>query len=102
MTMALLRINTSTSNRGNLMSGYDKYADIFMGSMAGQMSGLTREQFIQTCKTKFPVEADFIKMAESLTVRAEQHIAQAQASLKPGQVLGVASPIGKRQHGPLH
>ena len=82
------------------MSGYDKYADIFMGSMAGQMSGLTREQFIQTCKTKFPVEADFIKMAEAIAAQAQQHIAQAEASLKPGQVLAVAYPIKTPQHGP--
>jgi hypothetical protein len=72
---------------------YEKYADIFMSSMAGEMSGLTKEQFIALCKSKFPDEVAFAKQMDSLAAAAEKHIEQAQAQLKPGETLGIAYPI---------
>lgn len=80
---------------------YEQYADIFMSSMAGQMSGLTKEQLMVLLKTKFPVEAEFVKSMEALSAHAEMQIAQAQAQLKPGQTLGIAYPI-EVPRGPLH
>lgn len=84
------------------MNAYEKFANIFMLSMAGQMSGLTREQFIQTCKSKFPVEADFVKMTAALEAQVAQQMAQMQASLKPGHVLAFGYPIGTPDRGTLH
>jgi len=75
------------------MCAYEKFADIFMSSMAGQMTGLTREQFIQICKTKYPVEADFAKMAECLELQAIEQITRLQESVKPGEILAFAYPI---------
>ena len=80
---------------------YEKYADIFMSSMAGEMSGLTKVQFIALCKSKFPDEAAFVKQMDALTAHAEMQIAQAQAQLKPGHVLAVAYPIDVPR-GPVH
>lgn len=80
---------------------YEKYAEIFMSSMAGEMSGLSKDQFIALCKTKFPDEAAFVKQMEALTAHAEMQIAQAQAQLKPGQTLGIAYPI-EVPRGPVH
>lgn len=80
---------------------YEKYADIFMSSMAGEMSGLTKDQFIVLCKSKFPDEAAFVKQMEALTAHAEMQIEQAQAKLKPGQTLGIAYPI-EVPRGPVH
>lgn len=80
---------------------YEKYADIFMSSMAGEMSGLTKDQFVVLCKSKFPDEAEFVKTMAALTATAEAQIAQAQAQLKPGQKLGIAYPIDVPR-GPVH
>lgn len=84
-----------------MADAYDKYADIFMSSMAGEMSGLTKEQFTSICKAKFPVESEFVKSMEVLTAHAEMQIAQAQAQLKPGETLGIAYPM-EVPSGPLH
>ena len=84
-----------------MADSYEKYADIFMSSMAGEMSGLSKVQFIALCKSKFPDEAAFVKQMEELTEFAEMQIAQAQAQLKPGQSLDIAYPIDAPT-GPLH
>ena len=57
---------------------YDKYADIFMASMAGQNSGLTKDQFILLCKKKFPIESEFVKTMDELTKNIEAKIQQSQ------------------------
>lgn len=85
----------------NMADAYEKYADIFMSSMSGQMSGLTKAQFVARLKDKFPNEAVFVVQMEALTAQAEMQIAQAQAQLKPGQVLAVAYPID-HPRGPVH
>lgn len=80
---------------------YEKYADIFMSSMAGEMSGLTKGQFIALCKSKFPDEVAFAKQMEALTAHAQMQIEKARAQLKPGHTLGIAYPI-EVPPGPVH
>jgi hypothetical protein len=80
---------------------YEKYADIFMASMAGEMSGLTKEQFIAVCKAKFPIEAEFVATMEAMTAQVEGQIAEVQANLKPGQSLAVGYRV-ETPSGPLH
>jgi len=80
---------------------YEQYANIFMSSMAGEMSGLTKEQVIALCKTKWPTQTEFVAMMASLENHAETQIEQARAQLKPGQTLGIAYPI-EVPRGPMH
>ena len=80
---------------------YEQYADIFMSSLAGEMSGLSKAQFIALCKTKWPIQTEFVAMMASLQGHAEMQVEQAQAKLQPGQTLGIAYPIDVPS-GPLH
>lgn len=80
---------------------YDKYADIFMSSMAGAMSGLSKEQFIGVCKAKYPIESEFIASMEAMTAQVEGQIAEVHANLKPGQSLAVGYLV-EAPPGTLH
>lgn len=80
---------------------YETYTDVFMSSLAGEMSGLSKEQFLALLKTKFPNEADFVATMEALAAHAGMQIEQAQAKLKPGQTLGIGYPL-EVPRGPLH
>lgn len=84
------------------MNAYEKFADIFMSSTAGQMTGMTREQFIQMCKIKYPLEDDFAKMVEYLELQAIEQVTQLQASLKSGEVLAFAYPVGATGRQTVH
>lgn len=64
-----------------------------MGTVAGKMAGLTRDQFIAHCKAKYPDPKGFAELIAQTTAVAEKQVAQAQAKLQPGQVLGVAYPL---------
>ena len=72
-----------------------------MSSLAGEMSGLTKEQFLAICKAKYPDEVDFVKAMEALAGHAEMQIEQAQAKLEPGQTLAVAYVVETR-NTPVH
>jgi hypothetical protein len=76
-----------------MSDAYEQFADVFMGTLAGQMAGLTRDQFIAQCKAKYPDPKAFADLIAQITAVAEKQVTQAQASLKPGQVLGVAYPL---------
>lgn len=83
------------------MSAYEKYADIFLSSLAGEMSGLNKEQFIAICKSKFPDEAAFAKEMEVMTAQVEKQIEMVQAQLKPNQILAFGYPV-EVSHGPMN
>lgn len=69
-----------------------------MGTMAGQMSGLTREQLVAQCMAKYPDPADFELVLAQATAVAEKQIAQAQAKLQPGQELCVGYLADELRH----
>jgi hypothetical protein len=72
-----------------------------MSSLAGEMSGLNKQQFISICKSKFPDEAAFMRQMNALTAHAEMQIREVQDKLKPGQALGIAYPV-EVHNGPVH
>ena len=72
---------------------YEHYADIFMGTLAGKMSGLTRAGFIAMSKAKYPDVAAFKKSMEQLEATAIAQIEKAKQGLQPGQTLAIAYPV---------
>ena len=72
---------------------YEEMADMMLTTMVGQMAGLTREQFIETFKTKFPEESEFRALVERTKAQGEMLAAQAQANLPPGHQLAIAVPV---------
>jgi hypothetical protein len=80
---------------------YEKTADIFLSSMAGQMSGMTRDQLIAHFKKRFPCENEFKAVVEAAKLQAEAAVLEAQANLAPGHVLAfgyVIDELKKSQH----
>ena len=72
---------------------YEETADLMLTTMAGQYTGLTRDQFIELFKQKFPVESELRTFLTTVRQQAEASIAEAQAHLKPGQSIMVGIPV---------
>ncbi|TYK70296.1 hypothetical protein FSY45_24865 [Comamonas sp. Z1] len=72
---------------------YEETADLMLTTMAGQYTGLTRDQFIELFKQKFPNEADLRTVIATARQQAETAIAEAQAQLKPGQSIMIGIPV---------
>ena len=75
---------------------YEETADIFMSSLAGQMSGMSRDQLIAHFKRQFPSEAAFKATVDSARKQAETILKEAQASLSPGQVLAFGYAVDEQ------
>lgn len=71
---------------------YEEFADLMLSTEVGSQSGLSRDEFIAVFKDKFPNPDDFSQYVASVREMLEQQVSQAQASLKPGESLGVAIP----------
>lgn len=56
---------------------YAQYADIFMSSMAGKASGLTKEQFISRCKAQWPTQIAFLQAMATMEEHASMLVEQA-------------------------
>lgn len=83
------------------MSAYEEFADLFMGTLAGEMSGLSRDQFLDLMKQRFPDESAFVRHMQDLQAVAQAQISQATAKLKPGQELAVGYSVDQPV-GPTH
>ena len=81
---------------------YEEMADLMLTTLAGEMAGLNREQFIALFKSKFPNETEFRTLVEATKAQGEAAIAQAQAQLPPGHTLIMAIPINESPCSPLH
>lgn len=81
-----------------MMNTYDEIADIFMQSLAAQVSGVTREQFIARLKEKCPTEADARRFFEQTQVQAKESLAHAEmeAAKHGGKIVGIAYPTSGR------
>jgi hypothetical protein len=77
---------------------YEQFADVFLSSMSGQMAGLSRDEVIAMFRKKWPNAAEFEAMIQTISAQAQDTISQAQAQLKPGEVLAVGYPVDKRGH----
>lgn len=79
---------------------YDEIADLFMASLAGQLSGVTREMFIERMKATYPTEEGLRKFYDSLQQQAQAMVAQVerQAAANGSRVVGVAYPIPNERH----
>lgn len=79
-----------------MADAYEEMADMMVTSLAGELAGLSREQFIEVFKSKFPVEDDFRALVETTKAQGKAMVAKAQAQLQPGQELAIAIPIDGR------
>lgn len=82
-------------HRGIGMSIYEEMADVFMSSLAAQVTGLTREQFIASVRAKWPDENTARKMFVTMRRQAEQAVerAKADAAERGCAIVGVAVPV---------
>lgn len=72
---------------------YEEMADMMLTTLAGELAGLSREQFIATFRSKFPVESEFRELVEKTKAQGEMMIAKAQANLPPGHEIAIAIPL---------
>jgi hypothetical protein len=72
---------------------YEETADLMLTTMAGQYAGLSRDQFIDLFKQKFPDESQLRTFLATVRQQAEAAIAEAQANLKPGQSIMIGIPV---------
>lgn len=72
---------------------YEEFADLFLSTLVGQSTGLTRVQFIDLCKARFPSEDAFEAHVIDVQARAASLMANARARLESEGRLAVAIPI---------
>ncbi|MBY0453757.1 MAG: hypothetical protein K2Q11_02605 [Burkholderiaceae bacterium] len=82
-----------------MADAYESMADLMMGTLTIQMSGITREELIATFKAKYPVEAEFEEFVKMTRAVAEMQVAAAEAGLQPGQHLAMAWPVEATLNG---
>lgn len=84
---------------------YEKFADLFMTTLAGQMTGLSRDQFVSVCRERYPDPADFERTIAMVTAQAQVQVDKAMSELRPGESVGVAYSLdengGRVQGGPV-
>lgn len=69
---------------------YEQFATLFMETLAGKLSGASRQQVIEKAKQKFQNVQAFEAFLNSVQAQADQKIAQVQAQLKPGDEIAIA------------
>lgn len=77
------------------MSIYDEMADLFMSSLAGEMSGLTRDEFLAKLKTEWPDE-EIARAAYERLKRAAlrmQQEAENAAAARGAKIVGIGYRI---------
>jgi hypothetical protein len=79
------------------MSIYDEIADVFMRSLAGELSGITREQFIAHVRAKWPTEDEARKGFEELRGRATRELNEAMrdAAARGKAIVGIGYKVGE-------
>ena len=77
---------------------YEQVADVFMATMAGELSGVTREQFIARFKKRYPTEdaaravySEMQKQAEAAQAKAEK-----DAAARGMKVIGLGYRVDKK------
>ena len=76
-----------------MASSYDNIADMMLTTMAGEFSGLNRDEMVSLLKAKFPDETMLRSYTDSLQAHIEQQIDQLQARLQHGQTMAFAYPV---------
>lgn len=76
---------------------YDDIADIFMSSLAAQVSGVTRAEFIARIREKWPTEEEARAGFESIRKMASAKLdeAQREAMKRNARIVGIAYPVKK-------
>lgn len=79
------------------MSIYEDMADLFMGSLAGELSGVTRDEFIAKVRAEWPDEeiarAGFERLKRAALRQVEQ--AEAEAAKRGAKIVGIGYPVAK-------
>ena len=79
------------------MNVYEEMADLFMQSLAGEMAGLTREEFIAKVRAEWPDEevarAGFERLKRAALRQVEQ--AEAEAAKRGQKIVGIGYPVAK-------
>ena len=79
------------------MTIYDEIADMFMASLAGQISGVSREEFIMRVKTKYPSEDEARAFFEAALSRGRAFAEQAErdAIARGVRIIGIGYQVGE-------
>jgi hypothetical protein len=79
------------------MSIYEEMADLFMNSLAGETSGITRDEFIAKVRAEWPDEeiarAGFERLKRAALRQVEQ--AEAEAAARGQKIVGIGYPVAK-------
>ena len=79
------------------MSIYDEMTDMFMSSLAGEISGLTRDEFMARIRAEWPDEeiarAAFERLKRAALRMQEQ--AEAEAARRGAKIVGIGYPVEK-------
>lgn len=64
-----------------MSNAYEEFADMFMSTLAGQMTGMNRDEVIALLKSRMPNEEEFRQHMISISQMVEEQVAQIQAAL---------------------
>ncbi len=79
---------------------YNEIADMFMESLAGQMSGITRDDFMARLKQQCPDEKSLSVFYSTVQTQANAMVADAQsrAEKSGSTIVGIAYPVTPDLH----
>ena len=60
---------------------YEEFADMFMNTLTGQMTGMTRDEVIALLKSRMPNEEEFRQHMIGISRMVEEQMAQIQSAL---------------------
>lgn len=63
-----------------MSNAYEEFADMFMSTLAGQMTGMNRDEVIALLKSRMPNEEEFRQHMISISQMVEEQVAQIQAA----------------------
>jgi len=64
-----------------MSNAYEEFADMFMGTLNGQMTGMNRDEVIALIKNRMPNEEEFRQHMIGISQMVEEQMAQIQNAL---------------------
>ena len=64
-----------------MSDAYEEFADMFMTTLTGQLSGMTRDEVVALIKNRMPNEEEFRQHMVGISQMVEEQMAQIQNAL---------------------
>ena len=64
-----------------MSDAYEEFADMFMTTLTGQLSGMTRDEVVALVKSRMPNEEEFRQHMIGISQMVEEQMSQIQSAL---------------------